>query len=230
MIYRFRKEELEAHLNKNALWAIVYGDMMSYLMIFFLVMLSFQVSQNINQEDRKVEETLGEITRVFGGEPSEKLKARIRDSKDMLMLGERVEKLKEEQDLGEAVEAVVTEKWVKIKFADEFLFDSGSADLKDAASPILEVISQSMMNKKNQIRVEGHTDDRKLIPGSRYRNNFELSMARAHSVIMKLLELGIDAKVLAGSGYGEHHPIADNKTAEGRAKNRRIEIKVLRAE
>ena len=67
-IYSFRKDDLESQLNKNAIWAIVYGDMMSYLMILFLIMLTHNIAENIDNKKPKVERALMEITRVFGGE------------------------------------------------------------------------------------------------------------------------------------------------------------------
>ncbi|MEK7744041.1 MAG: flagellar motor protein MotB [Elusimicrobiota bacterium] len=79
-VYRFRKEELEGHLNKNALWAIVYGDMMSYLMILFLLMLSFQLSKKTRDEN-PIENTLIQVQNIFGGKPDPALAERAKEHK-----------------------------------------------------------------------------------------------------------------------------------------------------
>jgi len=228
-VYRFRKEELEAHLNKNALWAIVYGDMMSYLMIMFLVMLSYQLSTTLKTKRDKTTETIMEIQRVFGAPVDPKLAQRAKET-DLFMMGaQKIKEVAQTKDLQNAVKVIVTEQWARIDMQDTGIFDSGSAELKPGCFPILETIAKSMISKDNLVQVEGHTDDRPLLPGSRYSNNWELSMARAYSVIRKLEESGIDPKQLSGSGYGQHRPVTDNATAEGRTKNRRIEIKVLRS-
>jgi chemotaxis protein MotB len=134
-----------------------------------------------------------------------------------------------DKNLQKEIKVVVTEQWAKIDMQDTGLFDPGSAELKPDCFPILETIAKTMISKNNMVQVEGHTDNRPILRGCRYSSNWELSMARAYSVIRKLEESGIESKQLSGSGYGEHRPAADNSTPEGRAKNRRIEIKVLRA-
>lgn len=228
-VYRFRKEELEAHLNRNALWAIVYGDMMSYLMIMFLVLLAYQLSRPMRLKEDRMTETLREIQRVFGGKVETPEQKAAQESDKFAFAAQKVREAAEAEDMGDAVKVVVTEKWAKFDLKDEFLFDSGSSDLKTVSSPVFEMIAKNMVSKDNLIQVEGHTDDRPLLPGSRYRSNWELSMARAYAVIKQLQDMGVDPKQLSGSGYGEYQPIAENATAEGRAKNRRIEIKILRA-
>lgn len=77
--------------------------------------------------------------------------------------------------------------------------------------------------------VEGHTDNVPIRSG-RYHTNWELSMARAYSVIQFMEQAGIEPRKLAGIGYGENRPASENTSAEGRAKNRRIEISLLKTE
>jgi chemotaxis protein MotB len=229
-VYRFRKEELEGHLNKNAQWAIVYGDLMSYLMILFLLMLSYQISLNADIKKRDpVEESLIQIQRVFGGEIDPAVEARAQQRDKEFLLERKLKERTEEGSLGET-SLIVTEKSITLNLGAGVLFDSGKAELKESAIPILETIARDMKSLKNTIRVEGHTDN--VPPGKRikYQSNWELSMARAYSVIRQLQELGVDGKRLEGVGHGEYRPIADNGSAQGRAKNRRIEISLLKEE
>ena len=229
-VYRFRKEELEGHLNKNAQWAIVYGDLMSYLMILFLLMLSFQISKNADNKKRDpVEESLIQIQRVFGGEIDPRIAEASEQRDKEYLLANQLQQDADQGELGDT-SLMVTEKSITLNLGEWVLFDSGKSDLKEEADQVLEKIVQRMVSMKNTIRVEGHTDSVPLGKNLKYSSNWELSMARAHSVIVRLQSLGVDGKRLEGVGHGEFRPIADNKTADGRAKNRRIEISLLKAE
>ncbi len=118
-----------------------------------------------------------------------------------------------------------------VNIVDRILFDSGEAEVRGEGLDVLRQIAEILTKfPDRQIHVTGHTDN-VPITGSlahRYPTNWELSAARALAAVRFLAEqAGVDVKRLAAVGYGEFHPIADNTTAEGRAKNRRIEIVVL---
>ncbi len=227
-VYRFRKEELEGHLNKNAQWAIVYGDLMSYLMILFLLMLSQALANKPKKRD-PVQDSLIQIQRVFGGEIDPKIQERANQRDKELVLERMLKEKTDDKELGDT-SLIVTEKSITLNLGESVLFDSGKAELKEGATAILEAIAKDMNNLSNTIRVEGHTDNIPLGKHLKYSSNWELSMARAHSVIVQLQDLGVDGKRLEGVGHGEFRPVADNKTREGRAKNRRIEISLLKEE
>jgi len=225
-VYRIRKEDFENELNKSALWAITYGDLMSYLMIFFLLLFSVSIAKTDRSKLRKYEESLIQIQKTFGGEISkEKIqKMEIQKKEENLET-----KLKEMQEANLNFELQSSEKRVKLILKEAVLFDSGSAELKVQAKKILKDVIGELKKLPNDIIVEGHTDN-VPIRGGIYRSNFELSMARAYSVIKFMQDEGIDPKRLSGIGYGEYKPIADNSTPEGRAKNRRIEISILKVD
>ncbi len=228
-IYRFRKEELENQLNKSALWAIVYGDLMSYLMILFLLMFSFTLSKNMNIKKRSVvEESLIEIQRVFGGRVDPKVAARAKKRDKELLLTQNLKARVLDGELGKATRVIVTEKRISLELGEGILFDSGRAVLRPGASRVLRTIATDMKSLENFIRVEGHTDNIRLGRHASFRSNWELSMARAYAVIRELEAAGVSSQRISGVGYGEFHPIADNKTAAGRSRNRRIEISLLR--
>lgn len=225
-VYRFRKEELEGHLNKNALWAIVYGDMMSYLMILFLLMLSFSLSKDVQQQD-PVEKSLSEIQRVFGGRINPALAAKADQLDKELILSKLLKAKAAGGELGATASVIVTEKRISLSLGDGVLFDSGKSELREGAEPVLQAVARDMVELKNEVRVEGHTDNVPVHKGP-YKSNWELSMARAYAVIRQLEASGVDPRRISGVGYGEYRPIGDNKTAAGRSKNRRIEISLLR--
>lgn len=119
------------------------------------------------------------------------------------------------------VEVINNDYWISLQMNSELLFLSGDSELSKKALPILEKITDVINEMQNAINIEGHTDN---IPISniKFRSNWDLSAARASSVVMEFEQLGINPTRLSAIGYGEFHPVADNVTEEGRFKNRRV--------
>lgn len=116
-----------------------------------------------------------------------------------------------------------------ITFVAEVLFASGKANLRSNALNKLAKVSRVLNTTVRDLNVgvEGHTDNIP-IKHSGWKSNWELSSARAMSVVHYLIdEHGVDPVRLSATGYGEYHPIADNNTKEGRQRNRRVEIVIL---
>lgn len=228
-IYRGRRDDLENQLNKGALWAVTYGDLMSYLMILFLVLFSFSIAKSDKSKARKYEESLSSIQKVFGGHVDQKrievAKAKENEENMVTKLQETVQT----ESLQKFVQLQVSEKKVKIVLTEGVLFDSGRAELMENAKKVLQPLIEELKNLPNDIVIEGHTDN-VPIKGGKYVTNLELSMARAYSVIEFMEENGISSKHLAGIGYGENRPLTDNSTPENRARNRRIEISLMKTE
>lgn len=114
-----------------------------------------------------------------------------------------------------------------ISLGEGGFFDSGSDQLKPEGRALLDSLAESLLAAENQIRVEGHTDN---IPihNARFPSNWELSTARATSIVSYLVgRYGFSPEKLSAAGYGEFRPIAPNDTPEGRARNRRVDIVVL---
>lgn len=111
-----------------------------------------------------------------------------------------------------------------LQLPSEVLFASGQAKLSDVGEQALaEVLNILVEFKDRRFLIAGHTDNLK-IRSRRFRNNWELSTARAVSVVEFMIQAGFDSKNVAAAGFGEHDPVAGNDTEEGRQKNRRIEI------
>ena len=145
-------------------------------------------------------------------------------------LAERIEESLAENFLSDQVDVTFDANCVVLTFNGAFLFDSGKADLKTEALPMLNKIGK-ILNKyaDDNIEIEGHTDSIPL-NGGRYENNDVLSSYRALAVFDYLKDnASIDPSIMKHSGRGEYEPIADNSTPEGRAKNRRVEIKIYNA-
>jgi len=121
-----------------------------------------------------------------------------------------------------------------ITMPDAVTFDSGSADLTGEGQMIIDKVWEVLNRYPDRnILVEGHTDNVPIAPQYRahFRSNWELSTARALSVVHYVSDrFGADPRRLAAVGYGEHRPVADNESIEGRSANRRVVIVVARAE
>jgi chemotaxis protein MotB len=116
--------------------------------------------------------------------------------------------------------------WIELEMNSEMLFLSGEAELSKKAIPVLEKVVDVIKPLPNMVNVEGHTDN-VPIDNLIFRSNWDLSSARATSVVHELVTGGINPTRLSAIGYGEFHPIGDNKTEEGRFKNRRVVLVLM---
>lgn len=150
--------------------------------------------------------------------------AKLEESEKM---AEQVEEVLEEKNLEEEIDIEFTAQYVQLTLNGALLFDSGSVELKEDAFPILNQVGIILQKyATSTIEIEGHTDNVPM-SGAKYSNNDELSDGRALSVFYYLIEnTTLDPALIKHSGRGEYVPIADNATQEGRAKNRRVEIRI----
>jgi chemotaxis protein MotB len=116
--------------------------------------------------------------------------------------------------------------WLELEMKSNVLFDSGEARLETQAVPIIGEIAAILQSSANPIHVEGFTDNNP-INTPRFPSNWELSAARAASVVHLLERYGLNPSRMTAIGYGEFKPIADNATEEGREKNRRVVLVLL---
>ncbi|WP_042146432.1 flagellar motor protein MotS [Paucisalibacillus sp. EB02] len=147
------------------------------------------------------------------------------DSLNELM--EEVENYLDENALNNVVSANRSERGVVLVLQDSILFDPGEAIILPSALPFLTKVGNLLSQIDNDIKVEGHTDD---VPMSsfRYPSNWELSGARASSVVRFLVnENSLDERRFTISGYSDTEPLAPNDNASNRSKNRRVEIVIL---
>jgi chemotaxis protein MotB len=119
--------------------------------------------------------------------------------------------------------------WIEVEMKTDILFPSGSARLAAGAANIIEQLGGVLAPFPNPIRVEGHTDN-KPIKTAVFYSNWELSAARAGSVVRVLASHGVGPERLAVIGYGEQRPLQANDTADGRNANRRVVIVILSTE
>lgn len=142
-------------------------------------------------------------------------------------LAEMIEEAVTEAGLAEKIDVSFNSQYVELSLKGALLFDSGKAELKDSCMPVMERVAVILERYAGStIEIEGHTDT-VPISSAKFANNNELSSARALSVFDYLVEsTNLDPADIKHSGRGEYVPIADNSTEEGRAKNRRVEIRI----
>lgn len=190
----------EQEYEKAHLWVISYSDFMTILMIFFLMLFAHRLwAKKASWEAERVSH----------------LRAARESQKGMV------------QRLTRLVNVEVQAERIDIHLPDALLFDAGRADLRASAQGLLAQLAPELAAFSGEIVVEGHTDDQPLGPRARYRSNWELSVARAFSVIRCLTENGADPAKLSARGYGPYRARSPNDTPEHRAENRRIEIVLL---
>ncbi|MBD5449426.1 MAG: flagellar motor protein MotB [Lachnospiraceae bacterium] len=192
------------------------------------VLISAGVSQ-LNDLDEYINSTGkmsdGEIVDDDVAAAQEKLEeAQTEESEE---LAEKIQEAIDEKDMGREIDIEITSQYVQLTLKGALLFDSGSTLLKDEAKPVLDQVGAILERYADgTIEIEGHTDNVPM-SGAKYSNNNELSSGRALSVFDYLLSVtNLDPANVKHSGRGEYVPVADNSTAEGRTRNRRVEIKI----
>ena len=142
-------------------------------------------------------------------------------------LAEQIEEYVSQENLAHEIDIDFTSQYVLLTMNGALLFDSGRADIKSEATPLVDKIGNILTRYADStIEIEGHTDN-VPIHNANFADNDELSSARAMSIFHYLVDnTMLDPSVMKHTGRGEYMPIADNSTPEGRAKNRRVEVKI----
>ncbi|MBO8127206.1 MAG: OmpA family protein [Firmicutes bacterium] len=234
-----RKSKKDVGPPPPAQWLTTYGDMVTLLLTFFVVLFSmssvdakkFQamleglhLSFGVITGGNTIQDGLG----INGATILPESGTRITAVAQIQELYDEISAFLEEEGLEGAAVAVLEERGVIIRFKDKILFDTGEAVLRPDGKAIIDKLSPLIEKIPNQVRVEGHADNRP-INTSRYPSNWELSTARATSVIRYLLaNTDIEPDRLSAAGYGEYRPLVPNDTPEHRAQNRRVDIVLLR--
>ncbi|MFH1142987.1 MAG: OmpA family protein [Candidatus Eisenbacteria bacterium] len=218
-------------------WVVTFGDMMSLLLCFFVLIVSFSSMDVV-----KYRSLVGSMREAFGAVPASSYRL-VPGQVSSVRLGDGLEgaesltddeleheltaAVEKEGATGEA-EMQWTDQGLVLTLRNHLLFDSGSADLRPEALPVLGRVAEVCRRFPRRVHVEGHTDN--LPPGGRYSSNWELSAARSGTVVRHLLEVGhIPPERFIASGYAATDPVASNLTPEGRAENRRVRFIFARA-
>jgi chemotaxis protein MotB len=160
---------------------------------------------------------------------SRKSTAAAREDEQFKQLKQQIDAYAREHGLRDKLQTTVARRGLVIRvLSDKVLYDSGTATLNPAATPLLDRIAQLLRTEfDHPIVVEGHTDDQ-AIANAQFPTNWELSTARATAVVRFFIRDHVAPGRLAASGYGAMHPITTNATPTGRSHNRRVEIVLTR--
>jgi len=203
------------------LWLLPYGNLMTVLMILFLVLFGFSIMGGMEAEDvfERIKKDLG------GRVDMERIERMIQQEKER-EAANKMANFIEEQGLKQFVDVKITNEGVKVVLSNPVLFDVGKNALKGESRTILKTLIDAVRDLQNEIIIEGHTDD-VPVRGGEFSSNWELSTARAFSVIEYFIAENISPKRLSAIGCGEYRPLYPNDTESHRSMNRRIEISVL---
>ncbi|HOJ63115.1 MAG TPA: OmpA family protein [Spirochaetota bacterium] len=223
-------------------WMLTYGDLNSLLLTFFVLIVSMAHFDVI-----EVQLILSPFQGGFGIMPGgQTLKpGRLADmgsSLETLPSSERgrgmAKAYKEAISVFQAeiksrkITLTLNERGIVITLSTDAYFKKASAELDiDSARSVLEKIAALLTRtdfKDKNIRIEGHTDNSPTDPDGPWPTNWHLSVARSLNVLDYLIDFGADPKKMSVEGYGEYQPLYSNETEEGRAKNRRVDIIILR--
>jgi chemotaxis protein MotB len=239
----------------NERWLLTYADMITLLMALFMVLFSissvnvskFETLKEVLQNafSPKVLSGGGSILPDGGAQatpssqpPSNALvadpvaadpAAALREEDEFARLKHELDAYARRNGFADRVETLIRRRGLVIRLlTDEVLFDSGSAALRAGSVPLLAQISRLVeLDRDHPVAVEGHTDTVPIATGV-FPSNWELSGARAASVVRFMIGEGVAPARLEATGLAGLRPIADNETAAGRSRNRRVEIVLLR--
>lgn len=273
-----KKAKHEDHINHEA-WAIPYGDLITLLLAFFVVMYSMS---SVNEgKYRVLSDSLNE---AFGGAPrspspvqigpkangsgasapkpavlpgarpypeirgsaislqrpqiagvvqakltGEEAKAHVAQVREARQLEKMADEVHEA--LGDLIakDMVIVrrhETWLEVEIQTDILFASGSAHIGLDAAAVLDRLAEVLKPFDNHLRIEGHTDNRPIATRE-FPSNWELSSARAATVVHRFMGQGVDPRRMTVTGLSEYQPVADNADESGRNRNRRVVIVVL---
>jgi len=272
-----RKHKHEEHTNHEA-WAIPYGDLVTLLLAFFVVMysissvnegkyrvLSDSMSATFNGTPKAIQPiqigsrptSSPQVSAVDSIKPtaaSSEVMPRISPSglperaqvsargaaqmrgrasvdsghaaRELAALASEIERAMASLIAAELIVVRRNEQWLEVEIKTDILFPSGIAAIAPSAQAVLDELAGIFARFHNAIRVEGYTDDRPINTAV-FPSNWELSAARAASVVRRFAEHGVAPPRLGIVGWGEQRPADDNLTAQGRNRNRRVLIVVL---
>lgn len=234
-----KKQHHEEHVDET--WLIPYADMLTLLLALFIVM--FAMGQTDKEKLKKISQ---QFNVIFSGSPG----VLQSDGNSVISMEEaggeegtgtaageqdKMTEIKKmiEQEIGkegysDMVKVELNGEGLEIAIQDVVLFNSGDADVLKNVSPLLLKISNMLQSLDNEIRIVGHTDNIPISNG-KFRSNWDLSATRAINVMSFMVDSGgISADKVSIQAYGEYMPKFANDTEDGRAKNRRVEIFVVR--
>lgn len=198
-------------------WLLSYGDMMTLILGFFVILVAVS----------KIDPLKFEMVAQSMNEAMDKKAAVERITMDSLV--DEVNQVINDEQMQDVVNVSITPRGLEVSARGKILFPSGSSNLLKGAEPMLMKLGNIIEETPYNIAVEGHTDNVPISGGLAhiYPSNWELSSARASSVLRYFIGQGIDSRRLQAVGYADTRNLAPNDTEEDRSRNRRVSIVFL---
>lgn len=248
------RRKIGKRLKKNGApkWMVTYSDMITLILVFFILLFSFSqidlvkfeaVSESFrnrmifdfypsavpmeNPTENTSHQEKGENSNEFPTPTSDDADEDEEEKDSLSSLMSNIENFLGQNNLNSVISANRTERGVVLVLQESVLFDPGEAEILDSGKAFLNKVGTLLTEIPNNVKVEGHTDS-KPMSSYRYPSNWELSGARASSVIRYLInEYEYDLSRFSLVGYGETRPIVPNDSPQNMDKNRRVEIVIL---
>lgn len=206
-------------------WLISYADLVTLLLALFIVLFA-------SADHKRAVNIASAMAAQFnqGGESSSPASTGVMPGADSLVaVRTAIERtFATNKALRDRAAIRITERGLVVSLTEAGFFAPADADMRGDALPLLAALAEALRGSDAPLRVEGHTDSLP-ISTARFPSNWDLSAARATTVLTYLVGHGIPAARLSVAGYADGRPIADNGTPEGRAQNRRVDLVVLRS-
>ena len=222
-------------------WMCTFSDLVTLLMCFFVLLFAMSTTQQETYKElvKSLRSALGAQSVPESGTregltmhavPSEQPS----ESQQIDELGGMIEKEMEDivsevrelvlfNKLGGEVSVTKNDDGVVITMSDLLLFDQGGTHLSEKGMDILKKVAAVLSKLAYHVKIKGHTDS-SPISSAQFPSNWELSTARASTVVRLLIANGVPPRYISAEGYAQYHPVATNDTEAGRARNRRVEI------
>jgi chemotaxis protein MotB len=225
-----RKHTEEAEPENSERWLLTYADLITLLLGLFVILYAMS---KIDTE--KYSQVVAALGGVFGSPESSSMKLQVMDLVKPLPEYVR-ERARIEAEIrkglglnAKSLPITITqdERGVTVHLQEQFLFGSGSADLKATSLETLDQLAELLKKMPNDVRVEGHTDNVPIATAA-FPSNWHLSVGRALNVGYYLIEKhGMKAEKVSVVGYSEYRPLLPNSSEENRARNRRVDIVIV---
>lgn len=209
-----RKEQMSESHSRDR-WLISYADLITLLLALFIVLYAASDKERAHRiaASFSVEGQNGNGV-LTGSDSMKNEDAKVRHA------------LMENQVLAQKTKMHQTKYGLVVSLSEAGFFAPGDATVSAEADAVIGIIAESLRSSSTSVRIEGHTDSTP-ISTARFPSNWELSTARAASVLARLIEFGISPDRLSAAGYAGFQPVRDNSTPDGRAQNRRVDIVIL---
>lgn len=210
----------------NEIWFLTLSDLLMLMLIFFVLLFGITLQQQSNPvmaPPQRAEQMLPVLVTKETPVIQQTSSAPAASDVTALLETDLLAVINDNQGL-QGITVARQSQYVVLTFPEQIIFDSGQAQLKSSAQPLLEQVSAFIQNHSNLlVEIQGHTDDLP-ISNRRYPSNWELSADRATQVAKSLFQLGINPAKISAKGFGEYHPLYSNDSESGRLKNRRVEL------